>query len=40
MREWLAQGAIPSHPDLLTDLTGLEYGNTIREDRDALILER
>jgi hypothetical protein len=39
-REWLQHGAVPAHPDLLTDLTGLEYGYTIREGRDALILER
>jgi len=39
-REWLQHGAVPAHPDLLTDLTGLDYGHTIREGRDALILER
>jgi hypothetical protein len=40
MREWLQHSAVPAHPDLLTDLTGLEYGYTIREGRDAVILER
>src|ERR1700730_4406172 len=39
-REWLQHGAVPAHPDLLTDLTGLDSGHTIREGRDALILER
>ena len=40
MREWLAHGAIPAHPDLLADLTALEYGQTIGEGRDAPIIER
>jgi hypothetical protein len=26
MREWLKRGAIPKDDDLLTDLTGVEYG--------------
>jgi hypothetical protein len=40
MREWLRTGAIDSDPDLLADLTGIEYGYVLRDGRDAIQLER
>lgn len=40
MREWLAGGAIPNKPDLIQDLTGIEYGYVLKEGRDAIALER
>ena len=40
MREWLAGGMIPNDPDLIADLTGVEYGYVLREGRDAIQLER
>jgi hypothetical protein len=32
MREWLPGGALPSRRELLADLTGVEYGYTLKED--------
>lgn len=40
MKAWLKYGAIPSTPELSVDLTGLEYGYTMKEGRDAIILEK
>jgi len=40
MRDWLRGGMIPDDPDLRADLTGLEYGYTMKEGRDAIILEK
>jgi hypothetical protein len=40
MREWLAGGMIPNDPDLIADLTGVEYGYVLREGRDAIQLEK
>jgi len=40
MREWLAGGVIPYDPDLIADLTGVEYGYVLREGRDAIQLEK
>ena len=40
MREWLRDGAIDNDPELLADLTGVEYGYVLREGRDAIQLER
>jgi hypothetical protein len=40
MREWLRYGAIDNDPELLADLTGVEYGYALREGRDAIQLER
>ena len=41
MRAWLAGGMIPGcRPELLADLTGVEYGYVLREGRDAVILEK
>ena len=40
MRSWLLHGAVPASPELLADLTGIQYGYVLREGRDALILER
>ncbi|MGA7328447.1 MAG: terminase [Rhodomicrobium sp.] len=40
MRQWLEGGAIPDCPELSADLTGVEYGDTIKDGRDAIILER
>ena len=40
MRDWLPGGAIDNDPDLLADLTGIEYGYVLRDGRDAIQLER
>ena len=40
MREWLRDGSIDNDPELLADLTGLEYGYVLREGREAIQLER
>ena len=40
MREWLAAGVIDGDTELMADLTGVEYGYTARDGRDAIILER
>jgi hypothetical protein len=40
MRQWLRDGAIDNDPELLADLTGVEYGYVLREGRDAIQLER
>ncbi|HEY0909830.1 MAG TPA: terminase [Bradyrhizobium sp.] len=40
MREWLAGGMIDDDPELKADLTAVEYGYTMRDGRDAVILER
>jgi hypothetical protein len=40
LREWLAGGMIENNPDLIADLTGVEYGYVLREGRDAIQLEK
>jgi hypothetical protein len=40
LREWLQTGAIDNDPDLIADLTAIEYGNVLRDGRDAIQLER
>ena len=40
MKEWLRGGAIDDDPELITDLTGIEYGYVLRDGRDAIQLER
>ena len=40
MREWLRGGAIDNDPELIADLTGIEYGYVLRDGRDAIQLER
>lgn len=40
MREWLKGGAIPNDPELIADLTGVEYGYALKDGRDAIILEK
>jgi hypothetical protein len=40
MRDWLPQGVLDEDPELHADLTGVEYGYTMRDGADALILER
>jgi hypothetical protein len=40
MREWLRGGAIDNDPELIADLTGVEYGYVLRDGRDAIQLER
>lgn len=40
MKEWLKGGMIDDDAELKADLTGLEYGYTIRDGRDAIILEK
>jgi len=40
MRAWLPNGAIDNDPELIADLTGVEYGYVLRDGRDAIQLER
>ena len=40
MREWLAGGMIDDDAELKADLIGVEYGFTIKQGRDAIILEK
>lgn len=40
MRDWLRGGAIPDDPELIADLTGVEYGYTMLKGRDAIVLEK
>jgi hypothetical protein len=40
LRDWLVRGAIDNDPELVGDLTGLEYGYVLRDGRDAIQLER
>lgn len=40
MRDWLKNGSIPNDPELEADLCGVEYGYTLKEGRDAIILEK
>jgi hypothetical protein len=40
VRDWLLDGAIDNDPELIADLTGVEYGYVLREGRDAIQLER
>jgi hypothetical protein len=40
MRDWLLGGTIPDDPELLADLTGVEYGYVLKEGRDVIQLER
>ena len=40
MKEWLEGGSIPSDPELISDLTNVEYGYRMLEGRDAIQLER
>ncbi len=40
MKDWLKGGSIPDSPDLEADLCGVEYGYTMKEGRDAIILEK
>jgi hypothetical protein len=40
MAGWLAGGAIDNDPELIADLTGIEYGYVLRDGLDAVQLER
>jgi hypothetical protein len=40
MRAWLAGGSIDNDPELIADLTGIEYGYVLRDGLDAIQLER
>lgn len=40
MRDWLRGGSIPDDPELIADLTGVEYGYTMLRGRDAIMLEK
>lgn len=40
MRDWLTHGMIDDDPELKADLTAVEYGYTLKEGRDAIILEK
>lgn len=40
MREWLKGGVIDDDPELVADLIGVQYGYTVKEGRDAIILEK
>ena len=39
-RGWLPGGALDDDKELLADLIGVEYGYTVRDGGDAIILER
>jgi hypothetical protein len=40
MRDWLRGGAIPDDPEIVADLTGVEYGYAMLKGRDAVQLEK
>lgn len=40
MRDWLRGGAIPDDPELMADLTAVEYGYSMLKGRDAILLEK
>jgi hypothetical protein len=40
MRDWLNTGAIDNDPELIADLTSVEYGYALKDGRDAIQLER
>jgi len=40
MRDWLRGGAIPDDPEIVADLTGVEYGYAMLKGRDAIQLEK
>jgi hypothetical protein len=40
MREWLKGGAIDNDPELKADLVAVEYGYTMKDSRDAIVLEK
>lgn len=40
MREWLKGGSLPDDPALAAELTAVEYGYTMKDGRDAIILEK
>ena len=40
MREWLAGGSIPDDPDLVKELTGVEYGYAMKDGHDCILLEK
>lgn len=40
LRDWLSFGMIDNDPELLNDLTGIEYGFTLKDGRDAILLEK
>ena len=40
LRDWLSGGAIDNDPDLIADLTGVEFGYVLRDGRAAIQLER
>lgn len=39
MRDWLKGAAIPDDPELVSDLTGVSYGDGTQQKRDVVILE-
>ena len=40
MRDWLAGAVIDNDPELVADLTGVQYGYAMKDGRDAIQLER
>lgn len=40
VREWLKGGAIDDDPELVSDLNNVQYGYTIKDGRDAILLEK
>ena len=40
LREWLKGGSIDADPELVADLIGVQYGYTVKDGRDAIILEK
>jgi hypothetical protein len=39
-REWLKGGMIDNDPELIADLTAVEYGYTMKQGREAILLEK
>ena len=39
LREWLKRGMIPDEAELASQMTGVEYGYTMREGQDKILLE-
>lgn len=40
VRDWLPHGMIDADPELMADLTAVEYGYKLKNGRDAILLER
>lgn len=40
MKDWLNHGAIPDDPDLVEQLTGVQYGHVFKSGREVILLEK